>query len=902
MGPEGFGRRGPGNPEGVPRSDRADLQGGAPMGRVPERPSLDGLEAKWGARWEADGTYRFDPSRPREDVYAIDFPPLTVSGSLHVGHVFSFSHTDVLARFQRMRGRSVFYPVGWDDNGLPTERRVENFYGVRCDPSLPYDPDFTPPASPGPRKQPVSRPNFVELCRRLTDTDEQAFEALWRRLGLSVDWTLAYATIGERARRVSQAGFLHLLAAGEAYQAEAPTLWDVTYRTAVAQAEIEDREVPGLAVRVRFGGGLVVETTRPELLAACVALVVHPDDGRYRDLVGTTATTPLFGVPVPVVAHRLAEPGKGTGLAMICTFGDLTDVVWWRELRLPVRSVVTRDGRLQADPPEGVPAGPSWAELAGRTTAQARTRTVELLRESGDLVGEPRPITHPVKFYENGDRPLEIVTSRQWFVRLLEHRERYLARGRELEWQPPFMRARYEHWVNGLHSDWLVSRQRFFGVPIPLWYPLDADGEADHDHPIVPAAGRLPIDPSTDVPDGYRPEDRGRPGGFTGDPDVLDTWATSSLTPQIAGGWEADPERFARVFPMHLRPQAHEIIRTWLFYTIVRSEFEHGVLPWERAAISGWVVDPDRRKMSKSKGNVVTPAAMFDRYGADALRYWAAGGRPGTDTAVDEGQMRVGRRLAIKLLNSARFILGLPADEPGPTGAPPWRSALSDRGTPSGFAGPLRPDPSGGGPAAPLDLAVLAGLDGALADATAALEGADWTATLERVERFFWTFCDQYLELVKDRAYRPPGEPGGASARAALRTGLDVQVRLLAPYLPYACEEVWSWWRDGSVHLARWPDPPVAPAAAGADQRPLEAASQVIAAIRRAKSQAKLPLRTPVRRATVAGPPELLAAARAAEADLAAAGRVAAFEYRERPDPATLEVGVELATPEEATT
>jgi len=616
----------------------------------------------------------------------------------------------------------------------------------------------------------------------------------------------------------------------------------------------------------------VVETTRPELLAACVALVAHPDDDRYRRLVGTTATTPLFGVPVPVVAHRLAEPGKGTGLAMICTFGDLTDVIWWRELRLPVRSVVSRDGRLQPDPPTGVPAGPAWAELAGRTTAQARTRTIELLRDAGDLVGEPRPIAHPVKFYENGDRPLEIVTSRQWFVRLLDHRERYLARGRELEWQPPFMRVRYEHWVNGLHSDWLVSRQRFFGVPIPLWYPLDAGGQPDHDHPIVPPPARLPIDPSTDVPDGYQAADRGRPGGFAGDPDVLDTWATSSLTPQIAGGWEEDPDRFARVFPMHLRPQAHEIIRTWLFYTVVRSEFEHGVLPWRQAAISGWVVDPDRRKMSKSKGNVVTPAAMFDRYGADALRYWAAGGRPGTDTAVDEGQMRVGRRLAIKLLNSARFILSLPSD-----------------------------GPDGGGPAAPLDLAVLAGLDAAAADATAALESADWTAALERVERFFWSFCDQYLELVKDRAYRPPGEPGGASARAALRTGLDVQVRLLAPYLAYACEEVWSWWHDGSVHLARWPEPPVAPAAAGADQRPLEAASQVIAAIRRAKSQARLPLRTPVHRVTVDGPAELLAAARAAEADLAAAGRVAAFQYRERPEPASLEVRVELATPEEAT-
>ena len=849
------------------------------MDRVPERPSLDGLETRWGARWEADGTYRFDRRRPREDVYAIDFPPLTVSGSLHVGHVFSYCHTDVLARFRRMRGRAVFYPVGWDDNGLPTERRVENHYGVRCDPSLPYDPGFTPPASPPKRKLPISRPNFVELCRRLTDADEQVFETLWRQLGLSVDWSLAYATIGERARRASQRGFLRLLAGGEAYQAEAPTLWDVTYRTAVAQAEVEDREVPGVAVRLRFGTegsgepqggapvdrpgpGLVVETTRPELLAACVALVAHPDDGRYRDLVGTTATTPLFGVPVPVVAHRLADPGKGTGLAMVCTFGDLTDVLWWRELKLPVRSVVTRDGRLAAGPPDGVPAGPAWAELAGQTTAEARRRVVDLLRDAGDLIGEPRPVTHPVKFYENGDRPLEIVTSRQWFIRLLAHRERLLERGRALEWQPPWMRARYEHWVTGLHSDWLVSRQRFFGVPIPLWYPLTEAGEVDHGHPIAPDEARLPVDPSTDVPDGYQPADRGRPGGFTGDPDVFDTWATSSLTPQIAGGWEDDPELFAKVFPMHLRPQAHEIIRTWLFYTVVRSDFEHGTLPWPRAAISGWVVDPDRRKMSKSKGNVVTPMAMLERYGADALRYWAASGRPGTDTAVDEGQMRVGRRLATKLLNSGRFILGLADDGPG-------------------------------GPAGPLDLAMLAGLDEVVADATAALERSDWTAALERVERFFWSFCDDYLELVKDRAYRPAGDQAGSAARAALRAALDTQLRLLAPYLPYACEEVWSWWRDGSVHLAPWPEP--SPAGAAADRRPMEAAGLVIAALRRAKSQASLPLRTPVARAEVTGPAAWLDAVRAAEADLAAAGRVAAFGYRERPEPDGLDVRVELA-------
>jgi valyl-tRNA synthetase len=829
---------------------------GGRAARLLERPSLDGLEAAWTARWEAEGTYRFDRSRPREDVYAIDTPPPTVSGSLHLGSVFSYTHPDLLARFRRMRGRAVFYPMGWDDNGLPTERRVENHFGVRCDPSLPYDPAFQPRAAPssGP-KLPVSRPNFVELCLRLTAQDEQAFEALWRRLGLSVDWRLTYTTIGPTARRASQRAFLRLLAKGEAYQAEAPTLWDVTYRTAVAQAELEDRDLPGASHRIRFTGpdGVVeVETTRPELLPACVALVAHPDDPRWAGLVGGTVTTPLFGVRVPVLSHRLADPARGTGLAMICTFGDTTDVTWWRELRLPVRSVVTRDGRIQPAPPPGVPDGDAWAALAGRTVAEARRRVVELLGAAGALAGEPRPLVHPVKFYEKGERPLEIVTSRQWFIRLLDHRERLLELGRALRWTPPFMHARYEHWAHGLNSDWLVSRQRFFGVPIPLWYPLTAAGEVDHDHPIVPAEEQLPVDPSSDTPDGYRAEQRDRPGGFAADPDVMDTWATSSLTPQIAGRWEDDPELFARVFPMDLRPQGPEIIRTWLFYTLVRSFIEHGTLPWRAAAISGWVVDPDRKKMSKSKGNVVTPMDLLERYGADAVRYWAARGRPGADTIVDEAQMRVGRRLAIKLLNASRFVLGLP-------------------GEPGGEAGE---------PAEPLDLAMLAGLDAVAAEATASLDAAEWTEALQRTEAFFWTFCDDYLELVKDRAY---GGRGADSARAALTTALDVLLRLLAPYLPFATEEVWSWWRDGSVHRASWPE--WVPTGRGADPLPLEAAGLVLGAVRRAKSEARLPLRTPVARVVVRGTSERLAAARAAEPDLRAAGRADAVEYQERADP-----------------
>jgi valyl-tRNA synthetase len=844
------------------------------MANIPDRPALDGIEDRWIQQWEADGTYRFDPTATRDQVFAIDTPPPTVSGSLHIGHVFSYTHTDTLARFHRMRGKAVFYPIGWDDNGLATERRVQNVTGVRCEPSLPHDPNFTAPfhgdVPKDHRAIPVSRPNFVELCREITHLDEQVFEQLFRRLGLSVDWSLLYTTIGERARRVSQRAFLRNLARGEAYQQDAPTLYDIDERTAVAQAEMEDREMPGAYHQVAFhrtdgGGDLVIDTTRPELLPSCVAMVAHPDDARYQPFFGTTVRTPLFGVEVPVLAHHLADPEKGTGIAMICTFGDVTDVLWWRELNLPSRALIGFDGRFASETPSWIideDGREAYAQLAGLAPKQAQKRVVELLQASGEMLGDPRPITHPVKFYERGSRPLEIVATRQWYIRNggrdAALRADLVARGSELTWHPGYMQHRYDNWVGGLNGDWLVSRQRYFGVPVPLWYRLDADGNPKYDEVLTPTEQQLPVDPSNDCPVGFTADQRGVRGGFIGDPDVLDTWATSSLTPQIAGAWEETDSVFDRVFPMDVRPQGHDIIRTWLFATMVRSHHEHGCPPWSNAALSGWILDPDRKKMSKSKGNVVTPIGLLEQYGTDAVRYWAACGRPGVDTAFDEGQMKIGRKLATKLLNATKFVLSF--------GEPP----------------------AGARPTVAIDLAMLARLDAVVADATAAFESYDYARALERIEQFFWWFCDDYVELVKGRAYNGQGEAARDSALAALRIALHSVHRLFAPFLPFVTDEVWNWWQQGSVHRQQWPTA----AGISADDRLLDPVCEVLAAVRRAKTEAKASQKAVVESLEVRGPAEVLSLVQHADGDLRDTGSVLHVEWVEAPADASSGTGI----------
>ena len=845
---------------------------------LPQHFDSQQAEARWDARWREWGVYRYseDAAGPR---FVIDTPPPTVSGSLHVGHVFSYTQTDVLARFERMRGRNVFYPMGWDDNGLPTERRVQNYFHVRCDPAARHDPSLAlEMADDASRKQPprlVSRADFIALCLRLTREDEKAFKALWQRLGLSVDWALEYSTIDEHSRRLAQRSFLDLHQHGHVYNVLAPTLWDVDFRTAVAQAEVEDRPVRGAYHRIRFGvqggGSFVIATTRPELLAACVAVAAHPEDERYAKLVGRRAITPLFRVPVPIFASDLVDREKGTGILMVCTFGDATDVQWWREQGLPLRQVVGRDGRLErvsfgdlgipsSDPPA---ASAAYAKIAGKTVKEAQRAIVELLRDAsgaalGDgqapLVAEPQPIEHPVKFYEKGDRPLEFITTRQWFVRLLDKKQELRDAGDGIAWHPDFMRLRYRNWTENLNLDWCISRQRYFGVSFPLWYAVTEDGKTDFARPILAEESRLPVDPMEAAPVGYVESQRDQPGGFRPEPDVFDTWFTSSLSPQIASHWTLRPERHAKLFPMDLRPQSHEIIRTWAFYTIAKALLHEGMVPWRNVAISGWVLDPDRKKMSKSKGNVLTPMHLLDQYGADAVRYWSLSAKLGADTIFDEKVLKVGRRLVTKLFNASKLVLSLSAPE----------SRVEHV----------------------LDRGFLLRLSETVQRATEALEHYDHALALDVTERFFWSgFTDSYAEIVKARARSESDPAGRASAVAALQLGLKTLLRLFAPFLPYITEEAWSWGfaaseREESVHRAPWPSvQELRPREATEDAAPVyDAATACLDAIHRAKSAAGASVGRHVARLTLRAAPAIAPALSFALPDVLSAARV--LEHR----------------------
>ncbi|HEY8165498.1 MAG TPA: valine--tRNA ligase [Gemmatimonadaceae bacterium] len=798
-------------------------------------------EKRWVPEWLSEGRYHYDPAVSRERSFSIDTPPPTVSGYLHVGHVFSYTQTDFIARYQRMRGKNVFYPMGWDDNGLPTERRVQNYFHVRCDPSLPYEPGlsekFEPASSKtrsGPAKH-VSRQNFIELCNRVTTQDEEAFKELWTRLGLSVDWRQEYATISEHSRHIAQLSFYDLFDKGHVYQSTAPMMWDTGFQTAVAQAEVEDRMIPGAMYRLAFGvkgtNDLVqVATTRPELVPACVALTAHPEDDRYAHLFGKTAVTPLFGMPVPIFSSEKVDKEKGTGLVMVCTFGDATDVEWWQEEKLPTRQAIGRSGRLQPLSFDGslrTDAADQYSSLVELPIRKARARIVDMLREPGSapsgtapaLIGEPETLEHAVKFYEKGEDPLEFIPTRQWFVRLLDKKNQLISQGEKLSWTPEFMGLRYKSWTENLQFDWCVSRQRYFGVAIPVWYGVDADGRIDHSKIIRADLKKLPVDPTSDAPPGYTPDQRGQPNGFVGDPDVFDTWFTSSMSPQINTGWVLNPDHHRQLFPFNVRPQAHEIIRTWAFYTVAKAMLHENSLPWENVLISGWVLDPNRKKMSKSVGNVMTPGEWIDKYGADAVRYWAASARLGVDTAFDENVLKVGKRLATKLFNAAKFVYQQP-----------------------GGAGEITEE---------LDRAFLGELAQLVERATAAYERFDYAFALSETESFFWTvFTDNYIELVKDRAKR--GDATSSSAISALQLGLSVLLRLFAPVLPFITEEIWSWRLRGetgseSIHRAPWPSrEDFSDVEASKNERLIEVVIAALTSVRKLKSEAKVSMIAPI--------------------------------------------------------
>ena len=751
--------------------------------------------------WDSSRIFKWNPDLSKKQVFSVDTPPPTASGYLHMGHVFSYAHQDFIVRFQRMRGKNIFYPMGWDDNGLPTERRVQDYFNVRCDPSQSSINNIVEVVnSRDVKSEPlkVSRNNFIELCHLVTKEDEEVFKKVFTQIALSVDWDQEYSTIGELPRKLAQKSFLDLFYKGHIYNTDFPVMWDPEFQTAVAQAEVEDREIEGAFHDIKFkvsgiDADFVISTTRPELLSACVGITAHPEDKRYKNLFGHKAITPLFGVPVPIFPSVLVDPEKGTGILMVCTFGDQVDVQWWKDHNLDLRQVLDFYGRFKQikfgnvgwESLDSDKANAIFQHLVGKTVKQGRQIIVDLLKDPNNfedfesaLNNEPKKMTHSVRFYERSKVPIEYLNTRQWFVELMNKKKDLIRKGREISWHPEYMRKRYENWTNNLQSDWCISRQRFFGVPFPVWYPLDKLTNPDYANPIIAPIEKLPVDPAEDCPFGYNSDQRGKPNGFIEESDVFDTWFTSSLSPQIASKWDEEDE-ISKVFPFDVRPQSHEIIRTWAFYTILKSLLHQNSVPWNNVVISGWILDPDRKKMSKSKGNVVTPLELINLYGSDSVRYWAASARLGTDTVFDEQVFKIGKRLTTKIYNASKFVLSQDA-----------------------MIGSVKN---------PLDLSFIANLVEHVDSCTNNFNKFNFAESMMITEKFFWNlFTDNYLELVKNRARQNEDPDEQTSAVATLRLTLSVILRLFAPIVPVIADEVWSWsfakeTGYSSIHLSKWP-------------------------------------------------------------------------------------------------
>lgn len=819
------------------------------MKPLPQQYDHKSCEKFWQDHWNASDVYHFLGDKPRAQTFVIDTPPPTVSGVLHMGHIFSYTQADFVARYQRMSGKDVFYPMGFDDNGLPTERLVEKTKNVRG--------------------SAMPRADFVALCREVVKDAEDDFRTLFKTTALSIDWRQEYQTISDDVRKLSQASFVDLLQKKEAYRDFRPTYWDWVDQTAIAQAEIENKEMPGMMNDIEFsleeGLPIVIATTRPELLGACVAVMYHPEDPNAELYKGKFALTPLFGVRVPMIEDELVEREKGTGLVMCCTFGDDTDKEWWRKHSLPSRPILGKDGRItfniqdnqSFDTSDMVPYVISFTggkdgktdfsaiadnckditktlavfdAVNGLKPKQANAKMLELLQAEGKLLGQ-LAITHTVKCAERSGTPIEIIPTYQWFVRIVDKKDALLKKGAECTWHPEYMRIRLNQWIEGLKEDWCISRQRFFGVPFPVWYSKRAGEEgkvlfADFD--------QLPVDPMVDLPTGYSRDE------VIADIDVMDTWATSSISPQINArgigkAFTLDDERYAKLFPADLRPQAHEIIRTWAFYTIVKAQLHAKSIPWKNLMISGWCLAADKSKMSKSKGNTITPVALIEDKGSDAVRYWASTSRLGTDTAFSEDLLKIGRKLVTKLWNAGNFAalnLSKIKGEPTTAAADTKKGVINET----------------------LDIWILSRLHQCVEKATREFEQFEYCDARIAIEDFFWNdFCDNYLELVKARAY------GEGISEAAQQSGLyttyhclETLLRLFAPFVPHITEELYSHMFDDryatmrSIHArGSWPKAKDYPYNASAEQSGM-ACVDVLNVIRKAKSEANVSIKFPV--------------------------------------------------------
>jgi len=816
---------------------------------LPERYNPKEAEKRWQEQWLKDGVYAWKqeasrgqesesalsgvPSRSKEaergtsNNFVIDTPPPTVSGLLHMGHIFSYTQADFVARYQRMIGKNVFYPMGFDDNGLPTERLVEKVEKKRA-----VD---------------MSREDFIKLCEKVVVEAEEEFRTLFKSIALSVDWKQEYQTISPESRKISQMSFLDLYKKQEAYRKKEPFYWDPVDQTAIATAEIEEKELQSHWNDIHFGldgsdTKITIGTTRPELIPACVAVFYHPDDARYQHLKGKFATTPLFGVKVPLLADEAVKMDKGTGLVMCCTFGDDTDKMWWRSHKLPMRVVLDKFGRLRLKDKDWLPQNAATEALEGLKTSNtdpkhfgARQKIIELIREAGLLVDQ-KPITHAVKCAERSGAPIEIMDTWQWYIKICDKKDALLDKARQCVWRPEFMRLRIEQWIEGLNQDWCISRQRYFGVPFPVWYetkwspkekvPSDiysADGikkgtmygtrseslgsviEKGELGEIIPSGkpilahpDDLPVNPLKDLPRGYKGrksglhqsydardilteniieaihEETGEEVLLTPDMDVMDTWATSSVSPQLSSkainkDFAVDFGRHQQLFPADLRPQAHEIIRTWAFYTIVKAHLHEDTIPWKNLMISGWCLASDKTKMSKSKGNVITPTSLIEEKGSDAVRYWASTSRLGSDTAFSEDVLKIGNKLVNKLWNASKFVQTVVKSEVLKVDS---NSSLLTVNS-------------------PLDRWIITRLTKAIQKATAEFDEYEYCAAREAIEDFFRKdFCDNYLEMIKVRAY---GEGAAAtSAHHATALCLEAVLRLFAPFVPHITEELYQ--------------------------------------------------------------------------------------------------------------